>query len=67
MHALGNIFGETRSENDIVLNDNAEENLRDLIYQIASKSPKMMPSVSEGFRVYSFDNSFLLCYVFYLK
>lgn len=44
MHALGNIFGETRSENDIVLNDNAEENLRDLIYQIASKSPKMMPS-----------------------
>ncbi|KAG7037420.1 26S proteasome non-ATPase regulatory subunit 5 [Cucurbita argyrosperma subsp. argyrosperma] len=44
MHALGNIFGETRSENDIMLNDNAEENLRDLIYQTASRSPKMTPS-----------------------
>lgn len=54
MHALGNIFGETRSENDVLLNDNAEENLRDLIYQTASRSPKMTPSVSEGFRVYFF-------------
>ncbi|KAL0545825.1 hypothetical protein IC582_015721 [Cucumis melo] len=44
MHALGNIFGESRSENDIVLNDNAEENLQDLIYQIASRSSKMTPS-----------------------
>ncbi|XP_022981236.1 uncharacterized protein LOC111480433 [Cucurbita maxima] len=44
MHALGNIFGETRSENDIMLNDNAEENLGDLIYQTASRSPKITPS-----------------------
>lgn len=54
MHALGNIFGESRSENDIVLNDNAEENLQDLIYQIASRSSKMTPSVSQEFRVYFF-------------
>ncbi|XP_022139464.1 uncharacterized protein LOC111010386 isoform X2 [Momordica charantia] len=44
MHALGNICGETRSENDIMLNDMAEENLRDLMYQIASRSSKIMPS-----------------------
>ncbi|TKY66471.1 26S proteasome non-ATPase regulatory subunit 5 [Spatholobus suberectus] len=44
LHALGNISGETRSENNIVLNAEAEENLRRLIYETASRSSKLTPS-----------------------
>ncbi|XP_050218541.1 uncharacterized protein LOC126669186 isoform X2 [Mercurialis annua] len=42
--ALGDISGQSRSENDIILNDEAEENLRRLIYETASKSSKLTPS-----------------------
>ncbi|KAK7317718.1 hypothetical protein RJT34_02174 [Clitoria ternatea] len=44
LHALGNISGETRSENKIILNSEAEENLRRLIYETASRSSKLTPS-----------------------
>ncbi|XP_021890187.1 uncharacterized protein LOC110808875 [Carica papaya] len=44
MHALANIGGESRPENDIVLNVNAEESLRRLVYGVASKSTKLTPS-----------------------
>ncbi|XAR56517.1 hypothetical protein NMG60_11037041 [Bertholletia excelsa] len=44
LHALGNIVGETRSENDRMLNVDAEESLRLLIYETASRSPKLTPS-----------------------
>ncbi|XP_034678997.1 uncharacterized protein LOC117909188 isoform X1 [Vitis riparia] len=44
LHALGNISGETRSENKIMLNNDAEESLQHLIYESASKSPKLTPS-----------------------
>ncbi|KAL1363435.1 uncharacterized protein [Arachis hypogaea] len=43
LHALGNISGETRSEN-IILNAEAEENLRRMVYEAASKSSKLTPS-----------------------
>ncbi|KAM6550404.1 hypothetical protein CsatB_000212 [Cannabis sativa] len=41
LHALGNISGETRSENTMLLNNNAEESLRRLIYESASKTTKV--------------------------
>ncbi|KAK7405296.1 hypothetical protein VNO78_06500 [Psophocarpus tetragonolobus] len=44
LHALGNISGETRPENDIILNAEAEENLQRLIYETASRSSKLTPS-----------------------
>ncbi|KZV27253.1 hypothetical protein F511_04706 [Dorcoceras hygrometricum] len=44
LHALGNITGETRVENNVVLNDTAEENLKRLIYEKASKTSKLTPS-----------------------
>ncbi|KAA8523937.1 hypothetical protein F0562_010360 [Nyssa sinensis] len=44
LHALGNISGETRSENNILLNSAAEESLRCLIYETASKTSKLTPS-----------------------
>ncbi|KAH1247219.1 26S proteasome non-ATPase regulatory subunit 5 [Glycine max] len=44
LHALGNISGETRSENNIILNAEEEENLRRLIYETASRSSKLTPS-----------------------
>ncbi|XP_027355201.1 uncharacterized protein LOC113865051 [Abrus precatorius] len=44
LHALGNISGEARSENNMILNAEAEENLRRLIYETASKSTKLTPS-----------------------
>ncbi|XP_028796818.1 uncharacterized protein LOC114752258 [Neltuma alba] len=44
LHALGNICGETRSENNIILNSEAEENLRRLVYEVASRSLKFTPS-----------------------
>ncbi|CAM8948775.1 unnamed protein product [Rhodiola kirilowii] len=44
LHALGNLAGVTRSENQILLNGSAEESLRRLIYEIASTSPKLTPS-----------------------
>ncbi|KAI8552512.1 hypothetical protein RHMOL_Rhmol06G0272700 [Rhododendron molle] len=44
LHALGNIAGEPRSESNRILNVNAEECLRFLIYETASKSSKFAPS-----------------------
>ncbi|GAV89801.1 Proteasom_PSMB domain-containing protein [Cephalotus follicularis] len=44
LHTLGNISGETRTANNIILNAEAEESLRLLIYGIASKSSKLTPS-----------------------
>lgn len=46
LHALGNIVGETRSGNDVLLDGGAEESLRRLIYDTSSKTPKLTPSVS---------------------
>ncbi|OVA11523.1 26S proteasome non-ATPase regulatory subunit 5 [Macleaya cordata] len=44
LHALGNISGENRSEDSKLLNDVAEECLRQLIYETAGESPKLTPS-----------------------
>lgn len=44
LHSLGNIVGETRPENNKLLNNDAEENLRRLIYETASNTPKLIPS-----------------------
>ncbi|PON39017.1 26S proteasome non-ATPase regulatory subunit [Parasponia andersonii] len=44
LHALGNISGETRMENTMILNNNAEESLRRLIYETLSKTSKLTPS-----------------------
>ncbi|KAJ4829282.1 hypothetical protein Tsubulata_000970 [Turnera subulata] len=44
LHSLGNISGENRSEGNIILNGDAEEHLRVLIYQTASQSSKLTPS-----------------------
>ncbi|KAK4779272.1 hypothetical protein SAY86_006800 [Trapa natans] len=43
LHALGNLAGEVRSENNMILNSAAEETLRFLIYDTASKSSKLTP------------------------
>lgn len=43
LHSLGNIVGETRPENKL-LNADAEECLRRLIYETASNTPKLIPS-----------------------
>ncbi|XP_058101040.1 uncharacterized protein LOC131245531 isoform X2 [Magnolia sinica] len=44
LHALANISGENRSRDSIMLNDDAEEFLRRLIYAAAAESPKLTPS-----------------------
>ncbi|KAF5180177.1 Arm repeat superfamily protein [Thalictrum thalictroides] len=44
LHALGNIVGEIRSDDKKLLNVNAEESLRSLIYEIAARSSKLTPS-----------------------
>ncbi|XP_073141255.1 uncharacterized protein [Henckelia pumila] len=44
LHALGNIAGETRVENNVVLSNTAEENLKRLIYEKASNTSKLTPS-----------------------
>ncbi|XP_062094520.1 uncharacterized protein LOC133800540 [Humulus lupulus] len=44
LHALGNISGETRTENTMMLNNNAEESLRRLIYESSSKTTKLTVS-----------------------
>ncbi|KDP45863.1 hypothetical protein JCGZ_15307 [Jatropha curcas] len=44
LHSLGNISGESQSESNKVLNADAEENLRRLIYETASKTSKLTPS-----------------------
>ncbi|CAJ2645455.1 uncharacterized protein LOC123895299 isoform X2 [Trifolium pratense] len=44
LHALGNISGETRSESDIILDAEAEDNLLRLLYETASRSSKLTPS-----------------------
>lgn len=46
LHGLANIAGKTRSEDKIILNADAEESLRHLIYEVASRSSKLTPSVS---------------------
>ena len=52
MHALGNIAGDSRPENKILLNGDAEESLRRLMYITASKSSKLTPSVSIFFLIF---------------
>nr|XP_043620480.1 uncharacterized protein LOC122592343 [Erigeron canadensis] len=44
LHSLGNIVGETRPENNKLLNNDAEERLRRLIYETASNTSKLVPS-----------------------
>ncbi|KAL8464329.1 hypothetical protein ACS0TY_034017 [Phlomoides rotata] len=44
LHSLGNITGETRTRNTVLLTSAAEENLRSLIYDKASKTSKLAPS-----------------------
>ncbi|KAI3753725.1 hypothetical protein L2E82_25786 [Cichorium intybus] len=44
LHSLGNIVGETRPENNKLLNADAEESLKRLIYETASNTPKLIPS-----------------------
>uniref|UniRef100_A0A7C9CK81 26S proteasome non-ATPase regulatory subunit 5 n=1 Tax=Opuntia streptacantha TaxID=393608 RepID=A0A7C9CK81_OPUST len=44
LHALGNIAGENRSQNNILLKREAEESLRRLIYETASRTSKLTPS-----------------------
>ncbi|XP_022717167.1 uncharacterized protein LOC111275859 isoform X2 [Durio zibethinus] len=44
LHALGNVTGENRPEDSIILNGDAEESLRRLIYEVASGSSKLTPS-----------------------
>ncbi|KAK6132802.1 hypothetical protein DH2020_033445 [Rehmannia glutinosa] len=44
LHSLGNIAGETRIENTMVLSSSAEENLRSLTYDKASRTSKLTPS-----------------------
>ncbi|XP_031266569.1 uncharacterized protein LOC116124959 [Pistacia vera] len=44
LHALANIAGESRPEHNTILNSNAEESLRRLIYEVASRSSKLTPS-----------------------
>ncbi|XVE80087.1 hypothetical protein DITRI_Ditri14bG0111400 [Diplodiscus trichospermus] len=44
LHALGNVAGENRPEDSVILNGDAEESLRLLIYEVASESSKLTPS-----------------------
>ncbi|XP_065862023.1 uncharacterized protein [Euphorbia lathyris] len=44
LHSLGNISGESRPEKNRILNVDAEEILRILIYDLASKTSKLTPS-----------------------
>ncbi|TYH21459.1 hypothetical protein ES288_A04G046200v1 [Gossypium darwinii] len=44
LHALGNIVGENRPEDGVILNGDAEESLRRLVYEVASESSKLTPS-----------------------
>ncbi|KAK4355386.1 hypothetical protein RND71_024357 [Anisodus tanguticus] len=44
LHALANIVGETRAENDVLLDADAEQSLQRLIYETASKTSKLTPS-----------------------
>lgn len=46
LHALGNICGVERSADSVLLNDNAEEYLKRMIYATAAETPKLTPSVS---------------------
>ncbi|XP_021288082.1 26S proteasome non-ATPase regulatory subunit 5 [Herrania umbratica] len=44
LHALGNVAGENRPEDSVILSSDAEESLRRLIYEAASESSKLTPS-----------------------
>lgn len=57
LHSLANISGETRSDSNIILNGDAEESLRLLIYEAASKSSKLTPSVS----IFFLQNFLIIC------
>lgn len=50
LHSLGNIVGGTRPENNKLLNADSEESLKRLIYETASNTPKLIPSVSFFFQ-----------------
>lgn len=45
LHALGNLVGENRQDDRKLLDENAEESLRSIIYEIAARSSKLTPSV----------------------
>ncbi|KAK6946684.1 26S proteasome non-ATPase regulatory subunit 5 [Dillenia turbinata] len=44
LHALGHISGESRDENNVMLDKDAEETLRSLVYAAAAKTSKLAPS-----------------------
>ncbi|CAI0439918.1 unnamed protein product, partial [Linum tenue] len=44
LHSFANISGETRPENNRILSAVAEDNLKRLMYEIASRSSKLTPS-----------------------
>ncbi|KAM0938540.1 putative armadillo-like helical, 26S proteasome non-ATPase regulatory subunit 5 [Dioscorea sansibarensis] len=44
LHALGSICGVDRSADSVLLNDNAEECLKRMIYATAAETPKLTPS-----------------------
>lgn len=46
LHALASICGVDRSEDKMLLDSKAEENLRRLIYTAAANTSKLNPSVS---------------------
>jgi hypothetical protein len=45
LHAFGSICGVDRQEDQMKLDDQAEERLKRLVYVVASNSPKLTPSV----------------------
>jgi 26S proteasome non-ATPase regulatory subunit 5 len=45
LHAFGTICGVDRQEDQMKLDDQAEEYLKRLVYTVASNSPKLTPSV----------------------
>lgn len=53
LHSLANIVGETRKENSMVLESNAEETLRRLVYEKAANTSKLTPSVNQFFEFFS--------------
>jgi hypothetical protein len=58
--ALGSLCGADRSEDNIILNERAEECLKHLIYTTAANSSKLTPSVS----TFSFTNNILFLLLF---
>jgi len=48
LHAFGSICGMDRQEDQMKLDDEAEGNLKRLVYTTAANSPKLTPSVSSN-------------------